>query len=181
MVNTTKEIKMVQPVTAVHPEVGRAVWWLEEARSRLKETLVDIDSKLLDWEPYHNGNSIGTLLYHIAAIELDWLYCEVLEIEEEDFPVAVQTMLPYPVRERSGRLFPVTAVSLNEHIQRLDAARQLLLNTYSQLSLEDFRRLRILPDYEVTPEWVLFHLTQHETEHRGQIQEIIIWSKHHGR
>jgi uncharacterized damage-inducible protein DinB len=33
----------------------------------------------------------------------------------------------------------------------------------------DFRRLRHLPKYDVSPEWVLHHLLQHEAEHRGQI------------
>ncbi|MCA9947165.1 MAG: cyclic nucleotide-binding domain-containing protein [Anaerolineales bacterium] len=67
---------------------------------------------------------------------------------------------------------PVTAVSLTTHLQRLDTARQLLLDVYANLTLADFRRARLLPQYHVTPEWVLYHLTQHETEHRGQIQEI---------
>lgn len=171
------EIKIVEPLTAVHPEIGRAVWLLEAARKRLKETVATLDEALLDWEPYADGNSIGTLLYHIAAIELDWLYCEVLE---EDFPPAVEVLLPYPVRNKQGQLFPVTAVSLPDHVQRLDTARQLLLKTYAQLTLADFRCARQLPQYHVTPEWVLFHLTQHETEHRGQIQEIAAFSKAKG-
>ena len=37
------------------------------------------------------------------------------------------------------------------------------------MTLDDYRRLRSLPDYDVTPEWVLHHLAQHEALHRGQI------------
>ena len=159
----------IEPLSATDPEIGRALWLLEGARRRLRRTLADLDESLLDWEPYPGGNSIGTLLYHIAAIEIDWLFCEVLE---QEFPAEVQAMLPYPVRDESGRLFPVTAVSLTTHLQRLDTARQLLLDVYANLTLADFRRARTLPQYHVTPEWVLYHLTQHETEHRGQIQEI---------
>jgi uncharacterized damage-inducible protein DinB len=159
----------IEPLPAVDPEIGRALWLLEGARRRLKKALTDLDPAWLDWEPYPGGNSVGTLLYHIAAIELDWLYCEVLE---EEFPPAVQALIPYPVRDKEGRLFPVTAVPLPDHLQRLDAARQLLLDVYASLTLADFRRARHLPQYHVTPEWVLYHLTQHETEHRGQIQEI---------
>lgn len=174
MTEIVKDTKMVQPVTAVHPEIGRAMWWLEEARSRLKETLEGLDESLLDWEPYPNGNSIGTLLYHIVAVEIDWLYCEVLV---QEFSPETVALLPHPMRDESGRLFPVTAVSLADHLHRLDAARQLLLDIYAQLTLADFRRLRHLPEYDVTPEWVLFHLTDHETEHRGHIQEIIAHNK----
>jgi uncharacterized damage-inducible protein DinB len=159
----------VELMPALDPEIGRALWLLEGARGRLKETLVKLDPDWLDWEPYPGGNSVGTLLYHIAAIELDWLFCEVLE---QEFSAEAQALLPHPVRNETGRLFPVTAVSLPTHLQRLDAARQLLLDVYADLTLADFRRARHLPQYHVTPEWVLYHLTQHETEHRGQIQEI---------
>lgn len=175
---TNVEQLRLEPLPAQDPAIGRALWQLEGARGRLKEALAGLDEAMLDWEPYPGGNSVGTLLYHMAAIELDWLYFEVLE---QEFPPDVQALLPYPVRDESGRLFPVTAVSLPNHLQRLDTARQLLLDVYAELSLAEFRRARHLPQYHVTPEWVLFHLTQHETEHRGQIQEIMVWSKQHER
>jgi uncharacterized damage-inducible protein DinB len=33
--------------------------------------------------------------------------------------------------------------------------------------------MRIFPQYEVSPEWVLHHLSQHEAEHRGEIGSAI--------
>lgn len=168
----------IEPLQALDPQIGRALRRLEGARGRLKKALTKLDPAWLDWEPYPGGNSVGTLLYHIAAIELDCLFCEVLE---QEFSAEAQALLPHPVRDETGRLFPVTGVSLPNHLQRLDAARQLLLEVYADLTLADFRRARQLPQYHVTPEWVLYHLTQHETEHRGQIGEIISWRKQHGR
>jgi hypothetical protein len=38
------------------------------------------------------------------------------------------------------------------------------------MDLIEFRRLRSLPRYDVSPEWVLHHLAQHEAEHRSQIR-----------
>jgi uncharacterized damage-inducible protein DinB len=168
----------LEPLSAQDPAIGRALWQLEGARGRLKKALDGLDETMLDWEPYPGGNSVGTLLYHIAAIEIDWLFCEVLE---QEFPPEVEALLPYPVRDESGRLFPVANVSLTDHLQRLDTARQHLLDVYAELSLAEFRRARQLPQYHVTPEWVLYHLTQHETEHRGQIGEIISWRAQYGR
>jgi uncharacterized damage-inducible protein DinB len=37
------------------------------------------------------------------------------------------------------------------------------------MALPEFRRVRSLTHYDVTPEYVLHHLMQHEAEHRGQI------------
>jgi uncharacterized damage-inducible protein DinB len=33
---------------------------------------------------------------------------------------------------------------------------------------DEFRRPRHLEQYDVTPQWVLHHLIQHEVEHQGQ-------------
>jgi hypothetical protein len=108
---TAVEQLRLEPLPALDPAIGRALWQLEGARGRLKKALNGMDETMLDWEPYPDGNSVGTLLYHVAAIELDWLYFEVLE---QEFPPEVQALLPYPVRDEDGRLFAVTAVSLTD-------------------------------------------------------------------
>ena len=63
-------------------------------------------------------------------------------------------------------------VSFSEHVTRLDKTRQFLLDTFKSMTLEDYGRLRDLPDYDVSPEWVLHHVAQHEDEHRGEITTI---------
>jgi hypothetical protein len=47
--------------------------------------------------------------------------------------------------------------------------RERLLETYRAMSLDDYRRPRSLDEYDVTPEWVLFHLRDHDTVHRGEL------------
>ena len=44
-----------------------------------------------------------------------------------------------------------------------------LLRIYGGLTLAEFRRARDMGDYQVSPEWVLHHLIQHESEHRMEI------------
>ncbi len=80
---------------------------------------------------------------------------------------------PFDMRDEEGRLTAVYQIPLSNHIQRLDGCRTALLDIFNSMSLAEFRRVRHLPDYDVTPEWVLYHLIQHETEHLGQIMEII--------
>jgi hypothetical protein len=62
-----------------------------------------------------------------------------------------------------------SGMSLAESLARLDVVRGLLLTTYGEMSLAEFRRVRDFPDYRVTPEGVLHHLIQHEAEHRGHL------------
>ncbi|WP_241774641.1 MULTISPECIES: DinB family protein [Lysinibacillus] len=41
------------------------------------------------------------------------------------------------------------------------------------MDLEDWRTSRIFPHCDVTPEWVIYHLLEHESHHRGQIFQML--------
>jgi uncharacterized damage-inducible protein DinB len=152
------------------PEIASWLWAIDDARRCTIATLEGITQQELDWTPPAGGNAIGTLLYHIAVIEADWLYVEVLE--QPDFPPEVTALFPLDVREADGRLIPCSGLSLAEHLARLEATRALLHAAFRAMSPAEFRRVRHLRDYDVTPEWVLHHLMQHEAEHRGEIGMI---------
>ena len=47
--------------------------------------------------------------------------------------------------------------------------RGLVLEAYQSMELGEFRRIRSFPYYDVTAEYVLHHLMQHEAEHRSQL------------
>ncbi len=161
---------VVEVMPGGEPEVGRWLWALEDTRSRTLEVLDGIGRAALDWTPADETDSIGAVLYHIAAIEIDWLYAEVLE--GHPWPQEVETLFGTDVRDKQGRLSAVQGVPLEDHLRRLDFARDRLLQVYRTMSLADFRRPRSLPRYDVTPEWVLHHLMQHEAEHRGQLAAL---------
>jgi uncharacterized damage-inducible protein DinB len=152
------------------PEIGRWLAAMEDTRQRTKERLEGMDGKILNWAAPQSDNNIGTLLYHIAAIEADWLYADILE--GQAFPSEVDILLPYAVRDDHGKLMEVAGESLADHLHRLDTIRRCFLEALQGMSLDDFRRTRQLPNYDTTPEWVLHHLMQHEAEHRGQIGEL---------
>lgn len=160
----------VDALPGFEPTIGRWVWQLEDTRRDTKQTLTTLTQTVIDWNVAPNCNTIGTLLYHIAFIELDWLFVEVLE--HEPLPQEFKALFPLPARNDQGHLSEVSGVSLQEHLQRLDRVRERLLDVFRSMDIEDFRRLRSMPDYQVSPEWVLHHLIQHETEHRGHIQIV---------
>jgi uncharacterized damage-inducible protein DinB len=162
-------LKAIQPLPCREPEVGRWLWALQDTRSLTYECLEGISQAELDWSPPYQGNSIGSLLYHIAAIEADWLYEDVLQ---SGFPADVADLFTHGLRDEVGLLSAVRGVVLEEHLCVLDAVRARLVLAYSQFTLDEFRRPRRQPDYLVTPEWTLHHLIQHEAEHRGQIMEL---------
>lgn len=160
---------IIEPLPGCDPDIGRMLWMMEDSRHRTRKTLEDIQQPVIDWQPHVNGNSIGTLLYHIAAIELDWL---AVEIMENNVDKSIWEWFSHDVRDADGRLTVVSGSTLDEHYKRLDAVRRLLLDCCMPMTLTEFRRPRSLPDYDVSPEEVLHHLMQHEAEHRGEIGMI---------
>jgi uncharacterized damage-inducible protein DinB len=162
--DTLKHI--VEPHLNQEPEIGRWIWVFEDARRRTLEQLDRLEQKIIDWQPPEGGDTIGTILYHIAAIEADWVYAEVLQ---KPFPEVIESFFPNNVRDENGRLTQLLGITFEEHLVRLAAVREAALSVFRQMDLADFRRIRSLPEYDVTPEWVLHHLMQHEAEHRSQI------------
>jgi uncharacterized damage-inducible protein DinB len=151
------------------PVVGRWLWMLADARQRTLRSLRDLPDEAVDWEAPEGGNSIGTLLAHLAAIEMDWLFSEV---QEAALPPAILALLPPDVRDPDGRLVAVHGMPLAVHLDRLAQTRAVLVKALQGMTTAELRRLRHLPEMEVTPEWVLHHLLQHEAEHRGELGVI---------
>jgi uncharacterized damage-inducible protein DinB len=161
-----KKQHVIVPVPDCEPGIGRTLWMLEDARQRTRRTLENLHPAAVDWIGGFNGHNIGTLLYHIAAIEIDWLHTEVTE---GGLPASVWEQFPYEVRDARNHLTIVTGVGLDEHWRRLDFVRGLLLDVYKPMTLADYRRPRQFEAYAVTPEWVLHHLMQHEAGHRDEL------------
>jgi uncharacterized damage-inducible protein DinB len=164
------------PLDGHDPEIGRWLWALQDVRRRYTLRLVrDLDERLVDWAgPDGQENSIGSLLYHIADVEMGWLYGDLKGLPEP--PPAVLQLLPLPGREPDGkRLTRVLGVPLAEHVARLNRSREIFLKELEGMSSAEWRRLRPAPppdDYDVTPEWVVFHLVEHEAGHAFQISSL---------
>ena len=149
-------------------EVEAALWRLEDARTRTLRVLEDVPGEFLDQET--QGNTIGTILYHVALIETDWLFVEVLG---EPVPPELKRLLPVEDRDEEGVLVAVRGESLEQHLARLREVRETLLSRLRTMTPEDFDRTREFPNYHVSPAWVLHHLAQHEAEHRGELGWVI--------
>jgi uncharacterized damage-inducible protein DinB len=163
------------PLAGYPPEVGEALWRLEDTRRRTLRLLHDLPASFVDAPTA--GNTIGTILYHMADIEADWLFVEILE---EPFPGEVKILLPADTRDESGLLTVIHGQTLEQHLERLNAIRAILLDRLRGMAVEEFYRPRHLPHYHVSPAWVLHHLAQHEAEHRGELGSILA-SLHAGR
>lgn len=169
MAESDKKQLQLPPLPGYDLVVGQTLAALEETRQRTKETLQGLSPDALDWVPAGWPNSIGVILYHLALVEADWLYVEILE---KEFPPEMRDLFPQEMRDGSGRLSVVAGLSLVDHLARLDQVRAWLLKEMRAVDAVDWRRPRHLPEYDVTPVWVIHHLMHHEAEHAGHIQVL---------
>ncbi len=169
---TDLDQRAIQPLPASHPELGRWLWALEDTRGRTLEAVEGVTPEELDWTPAGLANSIGTLLYHTALIETDYLCIDIMG--KDAYLPDLKALLPWPDRDEAGELIVVTGISLEDHLDRLATVRARLLERVSTLTAEQMETPRAFPDwgYAITPAWTLHHLMQHEAEHRGEMGAI---------
>lgn len=161
---------MVVPLPGFEPEIGRWIWGLEDVRRTLVEKLTGLSLRQLDAKQTGHAHSIGSLLYHIALIEADWLYEEVLRGE---WNPKIRALFPQEDRNPDDTLISIAGEGLDVHLHRLQSVREELLFHFRSMNLEDWRTPRSLAPYDVTPEWVIYHLIEHESHHRGQIFQLL--------
>jgi hypothetical protein len=164
---TERRERLVLDPIADDPEVGRWLAALEDGRRDTLRELERVTPEMVDWYPDAPLNSIGSLLYHVALIEADWVATEILLLAEDDPDLT--RLLPWPDRDAGGHLTRVESQTLEAHVNRLAGVRAFVLERLRPITNEDFHRIRVLQRYDVAPDWAVHHVIQHEAEHRSHI------------
>ena len=101
------------------PEVGGWLAALEEARRDTLKVLDEVPADAVDRDPGDGGDSIGTVLYHVALIEADWVFTDVLDREAD----IGSDLFPADDRTEDGHLSQVRGETLAQHLDRLATIR----------------------------------------------------------
>jgi len=164
----TPEIqKFIIPNKELDGELGIWMSTLDELRQLTKQSVSGLSSVQLQSKPIPNGNSIGQLLRHIAIVELDWMLTDICNGEPMPADAPAMIQLDGPMSDPGSR-------SIDDFFAALDYVRT---QTKQRLKQFDGRReceaLRKYAGEDVHKEfnvrWILFHLVEHESHHKGQI------------
>ena len=97
--------------------IGRWLWAMQQTRKRRLRLVKDLDqTSSIGRGPDGRENAIGTLLYHIAGVEMGWLWWELKGHSgmppdiEEDFPSEAAD-------PETGWLTRVRCIPLAEHVR----------------------------------------------------------------
>ncbi len=173
-----RRISRMGSYPGAEPEVGVWLWAMEEARRNLLNTLERIEragfgQEFYDWRgPNGDDNSVSALLYHIAGVEMGWLFFDVLGT---GLPADVQRMFRVDDRTEDGKLRHLPDVPIAEHLERLAASRRRFLAEVSAMPLEQWHDLKYPEgeDYAMTPAWTVYHLVEHEAGHLYEVRRMV--------
>jgi uncharacterized damage-inducible protein DinB len=140
---------------------------LQDGRRDTLRELEGMSDQWIDLRPSASENSVGTLLYHVALIEADWLFDDIFGVPLGDSEASA--WFQTHDRDADGRLTDVRGESLDTHLRRLAEVRTLVMGRLQPMSVAEFHAPRRREHYDVSPAWVVHHLLQHEAEHRSEI------------
>lgn len=128
-----------------------------------------ISQAKLDWMIPGVDNSIRTHLYHIALIQMDYLCPDIQG--RNDYWAELIPLFPFDDRDEHWRHSVITSVTIDEHLARLLAVQERFLADMAVFDRAMLSAPRHLPHYgyDISPEWTLHHVMQHEAQHRGEI------------
>lgn len=147
------------------PRISEIYAMLTETRMRLLQEVEGINQEQLDYSPnIRKFETIGTLLFHIEAIEFSWfyedIYKEVMEYEEWKYAFALREKLD-PAQ--------LTGKPVSYYLERLEQLRSRMDKTLQQMKDEELHTIVESGERKFTIYWILHHIHQHEILHIGQI------------
>ncbi len=151
------------------PHVALASASLEAGQRRIFDLIAPLTPEQLEKVPAGLGNSIATLVVHVAATELRM--ASRLRGPGGEIPAAQRAA--YRLDLPQNPLPPVSGETADSLREKAVEARRALREALSGLSAADLgRELPAGPDRTITPRWMLVMLPVHQVQHFGQMQMI---------
>ena len=143
--------------------VGFLFSMMQKTREKLIDRIKELTPEEMDYSPHGRRiETIGTLLLHIAGVEWSWIFEDIGDtaMDYEKWKHA------FPLREDIDQL---TKKGKKFYLGRLSEVRKEVFGWLKTINDDDLDRLIHLGDTDVSIEWILFHLIEHEAIHIGQI------------
>lgn len=164
MAKDSKDLITLDRRGDLSPRIAFIFSMMARVRSRLLRVVEELTDEEIDYSPdMERIETIATLLLHIAAVEWSWIF-EDIDGQEMDYE---KWKHAFALREEN--LPQLTKQGLQFYIDRLMEVR---IEVFARLRNLDDSNLHILVDVgraEVSIEWILFHILEHEAMHIGQI------------
>lgn len=167
------DIYLVGPMEGFTPHIGTMLSMMNMMRTWVIDSVKDLSVKELDFQLDEKSNSIGAMLYHLAATErfyqlntfegLNWEEMAPYFKEEWETPMT----LGEPARKA------ITGNEIGFYLEKLGSVRAQTIEKFKTLNDEWLMQSEPFFGNEPTNNYAKwFHVCEHESNHRGQIKFI---------
>ena len=161
--------RLLTPHPGLSTGIGYYLSGMEEVRNQLNVAVKNISDDLIGKPAFLGAHSIGGLVLHIG--EAEWFFMQMIvsghKLTEEDSKAPYWDILDDLERvTRNG----YTAEFCLKEIEKIRNQTRDVLFTYNDKDLEriiTFERHGETTEYSLR--WILHHLIDHESQHKGQI------------
>ena len=161
--------RQLTPHPGLSTSIGYYLSGMEEVRNQLKVAVKNIPDDLIGRPAFLGAHSIGGLVLHIG--EAEWFFMQMIvsghQLTAEDSKEPYWDILDDLERvARNG----YTAEFCLKEIEKIRNQTRDVLVTYTARDLEriiTFERHGETTEYSLR--WILHHLIDHESQHKGQI------------
>ncbi|PKR76867.1 hypothetical protein CEY16_13730 [Halalkalibacillus sediminis] len=158
----------IKPVENYSEKIGELISMLTHTREVTLSEIKDLRLEELDRLIHDNGNTIGAILKHIAAIEavhqvISFERRDLTEAELKDWKTALE--LGETARHK------IKSQQVEEYIKTLENVRKTTLSTFKKLDDEWLYKENTWHNGIAYNNYYLwFHVMEDEINHRGQIR-----------
>ena len=158
---------VLKPEKGYSQEIGTTVFMLENLKTRITNSVKNLNQEQTDYLLVDDANRIGAMIYHLAATE-KWY--QVYTFENREFNEAEKEK--WDIALNLGD--PARKLLVNEPID-------YYLKIWDEVRKETLRLLKtkddkwfnaVIKDSDMNNYFAWFHVMEHQSNHMGQIQMI---------
>ncbi|MCP3026444.1 DinB family protein [Halobacillus sp. A5] len=151
------------------PQIGHLVSQMNYVRKTTLDAVSGLTTSELDFLPSREGNSIGALLLHIAAVEKGF-QIEIFDGRRPNEQEMLEWGSPYSLGEKGRK--NINGYPLDFYITKLEEIRHRTLQKFEMMTDEWLYENRLWDHYPSNNYFIGFHVFEDEINHRGQIRII---------
>ncbi|GEL78200.1 DinB family protein [Tenuibacillus multivorans] len=150
-------------------QIGHLVSMMNYVRVTTLEAVENLSIEQLDYLPHGQANSIGALLYHIAAVEFGF-QIEIFEGRQPSEKEISDWGAAYDLGDLGRKV--IREYPLDFYIKKLNTVRERTLRELSQKDDSWLYEERLWDNQPSNNYFIWFHVFEDEINHRGQIRII---------
>ncbi|WP_053220062.1 DinB family protein [Virgibacillus senegalensis] len=149
------------------PQIGHLVSMMDYARETTLNAVHGLTTKQLDYLPGNNSNTIGALLFHMAAMEFGF-QIELFEGREPNQQEMKDWGAAYSLGNQGRE--EIRGYPLDYYLDKLEKVRHRTLAEFKKHNDDWLYQSRQWDGHSSNNYFIWFHVMEDEINHRGQIR-----------